>query len=61
MVKVHTLAKTSLVENFKHGWRKNGMDVNMATLSAREFFTDEVSWFPENSNLKTLLVFHLVR
>ena len=33
--RVSTMAKTSLVENFKHE-RKDNMDINMATLFARE-------------------------
>ena len=32
--KVYTMAKTSLVKNFKDGW-KNDMDANMATRFAR--------------------------
>lgn len=31
----YRMAKTSLVENFKHRW-KNDMAINMATLFARE-------------------------
>jgi hypothetical protein len=33
-IRVYTMGKTSLVEHFKHGWKKD-MATNMATLFAR--------------------------
>jgi hypothetical protein len=41
--------------------KKIDMDVDVATLSAREFFLDEVLWPSKNSDLKALSFFHMVR
>jgi hypothetical protein len=51
VVGVSTLAKTSLVENFKHEC-KDDMDVNMLTLLLGEFSEGQVYWAISNPHTK---------